>query len=507
MKNDIAVCTAIVGEKDYLKNDQCEEGADFICYSDNPHLKSDIWEIRPACSLFKDPNRNAKIHKILIHQYLPEYKYTLWIDGDTTLQVPLRELVDRYMKDFDIVASKHHVRKTLFEEAKACILNKQDIVESIQYQTNFYRQNPYSLENVLYECPFLLRANNVRVEQINNYWWSEICRHSKRDQLSFAYIIKKIDITINTFEGTMINSKYFKKSPHNIPRKVILREKIEADTPHNIQYKQHDKVSIIMLVMDELIYIKKCLESLHKYTENFELIIVANGSSKETLDYIKSLKWFDLSLITNRKNLGFPYGCNQGIKIAKYDYLCFLNADTLLSPNWLGIMMDTFKDKEDAGLVGPYTCRCGENGQAYPGLEQKRFDMTQEDINEVASQMRKGYKKCCITGFCYLVKREVFNKVGVFDAKKFKLGNEEETELNWRAKELGGYEAYIAEGAYVHHFSNRAWLAMGINQREYNRETRDEWKASRGKIKSEYVPNDTIINKIETISLIYKEEK
>jgi len=506
LKSDIAVCTAIVGGKDNLRDDQCTEGADFICFTDDVNMKSNVWEIRPACNLFKDPNRNAKIHKILIHQYLPEYRYTLWIDGDTALRVPMRELVERYMKGFDIVVSTHHARKNLFEEAGACILNKQDLIDRIQYQANFYGQSPYSLENILYECPFVLRANNVRVELINNYWWSEISRHSKRDQLSFAYICKKIDLEVNVFNGTMIESKYFRKSPHNIPREVILREEEEVPSRSGNQYKRHDKVSIVMLVMDELVYIKKCLESLHKYTKNFELIIVANGSSKETLDYIRSLRWFDLSLITNKENVGFPYGCNQGMKIAKCDYLCFLNADTVLSPNWLGIMMETFKDVKDAGMVGPYTCRCGENGQAYPGREHKRFAMTQADIDEVALKMVKGYKKICITGFCYLVKKEVLNKVGVFDYRTFKLGNEEETELNWRAKELGGYEAYVAEGAYVHHYSNRAWLAMGVNQRGYNREVRDAWKASRGKVRSKYVPNDVVIDKLETIRLIHKED-
>ena len=506
MKNNIAVCTSIVGDKDYLKNDQCTEGADFICYSDNPNLKSDIWEIRPACDLFKEPNRNAKIHKILIHQYLSEYDYTLWIDGDTILKVPMQTLIDRFMRNFDIVLLKHHARKNLFEEANECIKNKNSPIPVIHEQIKSYKVRPYDLKNVLYECPFLLRANNVRAEEFNNYWWSEICRHSRRDQLSFAYITKRIESKINIFDGTMIANKYFKKTPHNIPRKVVLKEDIDT-SECNINYKQHKKVSIIMLVMDELPYITQCLESLHKYTENFELIIVANGSNKKTLNYIRELKWFDLSLIVNTENKGFPYGCNQGIKIAKYDYLCFLNADTLLSPNWLGILMETFKDKPDAGLVGPYTSYCGENGQSCPDLKDKRFDMGQNEVNEVAIKMKKSYKKCCITGFCYLVKKEVLNKVGVFDNKRFKLGNEEETELNWRAKELGDYECYVAEGAYVHHFSNRAWLAMGINQRAYNREERDKWKASKGKVKSKYVSNDVTIDIIETITLTRKENK
>ena len=559
MKNDIVVCTAITGNKDNLKDDQCSIGADLICYTDNMSIKSDTWEIRPACNIFSDPNRNAKIHKVLIHQYFPEYKYTLWIDGDTYLRTSVLELIKKYLKDFDIVVSKHHVRNTIYQEANVCIKNRQDNASKIQEQIGLYKKSQLKLDK-LWECPFILRKNNKKIEKFNNYWWSEICRHSKRDQISFAYTVRKLNLKVDIFEGTMVSSNYFKKSPHAIPRKVIVKKEVitgeaqkkvikdgcvevvinkvttwereqlspgqkvkvsqvvsdrwinrgiahypmypkrsQVEEVRDIQYKKHNKVSIIMLVVDELIYIKKCLASLHKYTEDFELIVVLNGSNKETADYIKSMSRFDLQVIVNKKNMGFPYGCNQGIKVAKYDYLCFLNTDTLLSPNWLGILMDTFKDKKDAGLCGPYTSKCGENGQAYPGLREKRFEMGQAEVDEVASKMKKGYKKLCITGFCYLVKKEVFNKVGVFDYKRFKLGNEEETELNWRAKELGGYEAYLVEGAYVHHFSNRTWLALGIDQRNYNREVRDKWKKSRGKVKSKYIPNDVEIEVVEVI--------
>ncbi len=77
----IEVITSITGDKDWLIDDQVKGDAKFICYTDNPNLKSKTWEIRPAYDKFKDPRRNSRIHKILIHKY-SEADITIWADGN-----------------------------------------------------------------------------------------------------------------------------------------------------------------------------------------------------------------------------------------------------------------------------------------------------------------------------------------------------------------------------------------------------------------------------------------
>ncbi|GAI73014.1 unnamed protein product [marine sediment metagenome] len=57
------------------------------------------------------------------------------------------------------------------------------------------------------------------------------------------------------------------------------------------KYVKHPKVSIIILVKDALKYVDKCLKSLNKYTNNYELILVDNNSKKKTKDYLKKLDW------------------------------------------------------------------------------------------------------------------------------------------------------------------------------------------------------------------------
>ena len=112
----IEVVTCITGGKDTLRDDQVKGNAKFICYTDNPDLKSDTWEIRPAYDKFKDPRRNSRMHKIMMHKY-SDADITIWIDGNIELSISPEEIVEKYLKDFDLAMFKHGSRDCIYDEA------------------------------------------------------------------------------------------------------------------------------------------------------------------------------------------------------------------------------------------------------------------------------------------------------------------------------------------------------------------------------------------------------
>ena len=268
-------------------------------------------------------------------------------------------------------------------------------------------------------------------------------------------------------------NKYKRGEIVSIPDRIALRwinkgiahydnfniEALEKFDYSKFSYIKHSKVSIIISVKDCLEYILKCLKSLVEYTRNYELIIIDNGSEDITRKFLRQeQKRLNFTLITNKENMGFPYGCNQGIKISTCKYLCFLNSDTMVSPNWLGKLMKGFK-QPNAGIVGPSTCYSGSE-QMIKSLTDKRYKMNQEDINAVSLSLEKGYKNIAPLGFCYLVKKEVIDKIGVFDYKRYGTGSSEETDFSWRSR-IKGYKGYWVKDSYVHHFGHITFNTLG----------------------------------------------
>jgi GT2 family glycosyltransferase len=92
-----------------------------------------------------------------------------------------------------------------------------------------------------------------------------------------------------------------------------------------------------------------CVDSIFKSKPKagYEIIVVDNGSD-EKLDRSK-----DFKLIENKENLGFAKGVNQGIRIAKGDYVLLLNSDTIVRKDSIDKLFEFAKSHPDAGGVGP----------------------------------------------------------------------------------------------------------------------------------------------------------
>lgn len=177
----ITVVTAICGGFEELREDTVKGNAEHIAFMD-PVVESDVWDVRPACNLFKDPVRNAKIHKVLIHHYV-DSDVTIWLDGNITLKVPPEQLVEElHGGQKSICAFRHPHRRNYWEEGNECIKLGLDI-DSVQEQID--RQRTVITQDGLWECNVLIRKDVAYVNDMNEKWWSHICRGSKRDQLSF----------------------------------------------------------------------------------------------------------------------------------------------------------------------------------------------------------------------------------------------------------------------------------------------------------------------------------
>jgi len=220
-KSTFVVYTAIANGYDSLKPilPLWRDEAVFVAFMDKPQAVPG-WEIRPLHNVFKDPCRNAKIHKILPHKYFPEAEYSLWIDGSVRLKskLPLRDWVDQYLSEHDLALHKHWCRNCVYEEGAACLHFKWDSPTVIHRQMGKYFSEGYPSQNGLAECGMIFRRHTHAIEQLNELWWKEITEGSRRDQLSINYSCHKLGVKYAYFPGTILDTPHFHWLQHTTPR-------------------------------------------------------------------------------------------------------------------------------------------------------------------------------------------------------------------------------------------------------------------------------------------------
>ncbi|OFW53223.1 MAG: hypothetical protein A2163_09755 [Actinobacteria bacterium RBG_13_35_12] len=289
-------------------------------------------------------------------------------------------------------------------------------------------------------------------------------------------------------------------APEEVAKRFVLRgdaEWIDGEkTNTTIGFIKHPKVSIVILVKDALDYVKKCIESLIKYTEDFELIIIDNDSSSQTKKYLAGINYPDYTLITNPKNKGVGYGWNQGIKVSKYNYICFLNSDTLLSNNWLGKLIKGFKYSPDVGIAGPSTCYSAtiQSPQVFRAFR----NADQDKVNTIAAMLKEDYIETPVVGFCFVIAKKVFDKIGAFDYKRYGIACGEDMDLIWRAMKAG-FKSIWCRDSYVHHFGNCTTKEMGLNPHAMRVKNTPILNERMKDITNLYIENDVEIPKFKQI--------
>lgn len=202
---NIEVITSITEGKDRLREDQPKSSAKYIAYVDDPSVTSSIWEIKKACDLFKDPRRSSRIHKIMIHKY-SDADVTIWIDGNIKLLISPEEIVEKYLGDNDMVQFVHGIRDCVYDEATICAKLKLDDPELIIEQAKYYEDQGYGKHKGLNSGYFIVRKNNKRTRAMNEAWWADYCRFSRRDQISLMPAIDKIGLQVNRlYEGWVVD--------------------------------------------------------------------------------------------------------------------------------------------------------------------------------------------------------------------------------------------------------------------------------------------------------------
>ncbi|MCX5806885.1 MAG: glycosyltransferase family 2 protein [Proteobacteria bacterium] len=214
-------------------------------------------------------------------------------------------------------------------------------------------------------------------------------------------------------------------------------------------------VSIIVINYNGNDITIKCLQGIQKQTfKDFEIIIVDNYSTDNSLTYIKNFVTTEklnekTKIIPLLKNSGFSGGNLEGLKYAEGKYIALLNNDTEPDKKWLFELIGAMENNSDIGICASKLIRNNENfiDSAGDGYSTALKGFKLGEGNKEDSYISKEF----IFGACAgaaLYRKKMLEETGFFDEDFFLIY--EDTDLNFRAQ-IAGWKVLFVPTAVVYH--------------------------------------------------------
>lgn len=224
------IYTVVCGQYDLIKPIKHHNNdIDYICFTDDSYSgvipKPWIHRIAKKDNLRgKELNRFYKINSIDI---LPEYDYSLYIDGNIEI---LRDPFDYFLQSIgdDVIGMySHYCRSNIYEEGVVCaklgLVYQWELVKQIRTYTN----NGFRSDS-LFEANVIFRKHDERLRKALNFWWMEYFNGVKRDQISFTYAMEMNNINVKSFgkSDVRFTNHYFKINHHKHSKLLSVKKRL-----------------------------------------------------------------------------------------------------------------------------------------------------------------------------------------------------------------------------------------------------------------------------------------
>ncbi len=236
------------------------------------------------------------------------------------------------------------------------------------------------------------------------------------------------------------------------------------------------KVSIVIVAHNAGEYLEDCLGSIFRqsYTD-LEVIWVDSASTDGSVQRIRD-RYPQVQVLALAANAGYRRGINTGAREARGEYLVVCNQDTMLHPQWLAQMVASVESDPAVGIVAPKILLfdrpdlINEAGNTlhYSGLYGSR------GLGAPASQFDKPEPIAAMSGCCFLVRRDLWQRLGGFseDFDRFDTGwhaSYEDVDLAWRAQLAGHMVVYCPRALMYHKYTPKGWVGARFCSYEWGR--------------------------------------
>ena len=187
-----------------------------------------------------------------------------------------------------------------------------------------------------------------------------------------------------------------------------------------------------------------------------EIILVDDGSTDGTREWLATLRGAPFHVLLNERNLGYASTNNRGVAIARGEFLALLNNDLILQPGWLEPMLEAHaRLGRRAGLIGnvQLDARTGAVDHAGLDLTPAAKPVHVRVLPPLLARLFQPVRPMpAVTGACMLVARALWEQLGGFDEGYVNGG--EDIDLCYRARAAGLINAVALRSVVRHHVSS-----------------------------------------------------
>ena len=174
--------------------------------------------------------------------------------------------------------------------------------------------------------------------------------------------------------------------------------------------------SVIIPLYNKETFVKKTIDSILNQTyPNFEIIVVDDGSTDNSVQIIKSFKDERIRII-QQQNQGVSTARNRGIEEAKYEMIALIDADDWWDKDYL-LLMNTLVVKYPTVSIYCAKFATVKNETAIPC--NSFFDDNKEDLtfNLINTLANTSLRRIPLHTSGVIFKKEILNRSGYFDSK------------------------------------------------------------------------------------------
>jgi O-antigen biosynthesis protein len=449
----------------------------------------------------------------LVNGFIEAKNHTRFFKNYAINRYSLTKNIDNVLDIIDIVNEQNReyldfsTEKVIGKVGKAYrhLLNNQ---ENLQQALDRFQPQLDQLQSRLQQAQSELDRSQFQLQQTQRYFEDAINEISSMETSKF-WKLRKIFFKIKRLASlsrqtlatdgfvalaSRANRKIQKKFPSNPKNNISVDlqiSKLESARPIDLQTSSNPLVSIIVPVFNQSHYTFNCLNSLKSIQSiRYEVIVVDDASTDDTQKVLRDIS--GIKIIVNDNNSGFIRSCNRGAAEAQGEFICLLNNDTKVSPNWLKSLLETINNDLSIGAVGSKLIYPDGKLQEAGGIIWK--DASGCNFGRLDDPTKPEYNYVREVDYCsgasLLVRSKLFKNIGGF-SEEFLPAYYEDTDLCFTIRSLGYKVMYQPKSQVIHFEGISSGTDIKSGVKKYQQTNAIKFEIKWRETLKEYLPQNT----------------